>query len=887
LFLLACSSLAVWPARPVRAAEDPVLQVREFFPGPGGGFGFRTAAADVDRDGIKDLAVGAPNHAPEGLVWLLFLAADGATRELKVLSALEGGLQTGLHNGDDFGSGVAFLGDLDGDGGEELAAGASGDSLGGEGRGAVWILSLDGAGKVKKQVRIGAGAGGFTGGLDNGDAFGGSLAAPGDLDGDGKGDLVVHSAGDDDGGEGRGALWVLFLAADGTVKGQQKISSTVGGFDGAIEDGDGFGVGLGALGDLDGDGVEDLAVGAPGDDDGGTSRGAVWILFLRADGTVKAHQKISSTAGGLAGPLATLDRFGVAAAGLGDVDGDGTLDLAVGSRVRDSLPDEPEGAVWTLFLEPTGMVKGQGRIQESGSFGSSLAALGDFDGDGVEDFAAGKQTEFPCAGAGGAVELVFLNANGTAKAQRRTCAGDLGARANRVGAAGDIDGNGTRDLILSEPGDLWLLLLDPEEKVKERRRLFPGGTFTGDVDPDDAFGSAATGLGDLDGDGAGDIAVADPADDDGGEDFGAVWILFLKADGTVKADRKVSATQGGFAGPILENDGFATSLAGLGDVDGDGVEDLAIGARRDASGGENRGAVWILFLNADGTVKGQKKIAGGAGITLADGDLFGAGLAGLGDLDGDGVPDLAAGAPGKEVPFLANAGAVWVLFLKNDGGVKSAVEIPYAGEDVPSPRMGESLARLGDLDGDAVVDLAVGAPGVDPGVAFILILAKDGSATSSCRIHDQAMAEPTIFGASLAGIGDWNGDGSPDLAVEKDVDLDDEPNLNLVQFLFLDLDAVTIGDQVPNDCNQDGKLDIGDAICLLGHLFQGQPSELPCAGGTVDDRGNVALLDCDGNQRVDLTDAICVLAWLFQGGQEPIGGRECKETEGCPSACRT
>jgi hypothetical protein len=149
------------------------------------------------------------------------------------------------------------------------------------------------------------------------------------------------------------------------------------------------------------------------------------------------------------------------------------------------------------------------------------------------------------------------------------------------------------------------------------------------------------------------------------------------------------------------------------------------------------------------------------------------------------------------------------------------------------------------------------------------------------------MAEPTIFGASLAGIGDWNGDGSPDLAVEKDVDLDDEPNLNLVQFLFLDLDAVTIGDQVPNDCNQDGKLDIGDAICLLGHLFQGQPSELPCAGGTVDDRGNVALLDCDGNQRVDLTDAICVLAWLFQGGQEPIGGRECKETEGCPSACRT
>ena len=67
----------------------------------------------------------------------------------------------------------------------------------------------------------------------------------------------------------------------------------------------------------------DLAVGAHGDDDGGSGRGAVHILFLNSDGTVKTEQKISSTQGGLVGPLDNQDYFGVSAGSLGDVDGDG------------------------------------------------------------------------------------------------------------------------------------------------------------------------------------------------------------------------------------------------------------------------------------------------------------------------------------------------------------------------------------------------------------------------------------------------------------------------------------------------------------------------------------------------------------------------------------
>ncbi len=105
---------------------------------------------------------------------------------------------------------------------------------------------------------------------------------------------------------------VPVLAGPGTVLSHRKISSTDGGFQGILNDGDFFGDGVAALGDLDGDGVTDLAVGADGDDDGGSNHGAVWVLFLNDDGTVKTHQKISDTAGGFTGVLELSDTFGTA-----------------------------------------------------------------------------------------------------------------------------------------------------------------------------------------------------------------------------------------------------------------------------------------------------------------------------------------------------------------------------------------------------------------------------------------------------------------------------------------------------------------------------------------------------------------------------------------------
>ena len=102
-------------------------------------------------------------------------------------------------------------------------------------------------------------------------AFGGSLAALGDLDGDGVADLVAGSPNDSEAGPQRGAAHVLFMNPNGTVKGSVKLASGVSGVP-ALQDDDYFGSAVASLGDLDGDGVTDLAVGAYGDSSQGTKR---------------------------------------------------------------------------------------------------------------------------------------------------------------------------------------------------------------------------------------------------------------------------------------------------------------------------------------------------------------------------------------------------------------------------------------------------------------------------------------------------------------------------------------------------------------------------------------------------------------------------------------
>ena len=144
-----------------------------------------------------------------------------------------------------------------------------------------------------------------------------------------------------------GFFCVLGAAASSAqvlVQDFQKLSATQGQLVRVLDNEDEFGKAVARLGDLDGDGVDDLAVGAPLDDDGADNSGAVWILFLDGKGAVKRHQKISATDGGFTDILGREDNFGASVANLGDVDADPetATALAVGAFKH----DEERGAVW-------------------------------------------------------------------------------------------------------------------------------------------------------------------------------------------------------------------------------------------------------------------------------------------------------------------------------------------------------------------------------------------------------------------------------------------------------------------------------------------------------------------------------------------------------------
>ena len=412
------------------------------------------------------------------------------------------------------------------------------------------------------------------------------------------------------------------------VQGEQKISTEKGNFSGDLNNGDQFGSAIAGPGDLESDGVRDLAVGAPYMDGDGTDRGGIWILFMDDNGRVDLEQKISGNSGGFDGNLDDGDLFGSALAGIGDLNGDGAFDLVAGAP-QDDEGGSDRGAVWGLFLNDQGRVRDEqkiadgaggfsGDLDDSDRFGSAVAEIGDVDGDGVPDLAVGVPQD-----------------------------------------AGDVTG----------PGEVWILFLNAEGKVRDEQKIAKdAGGFDGNLDDGDRFGSAVARLGDLNGDGTPDIAVGAPGDAGNGAGRGAVWILFLDSGGRVRDEQKIADGAGGFEGDLHDGDQFGSALAGIDNFGGGKSTGLVVGAPDDDDGAENAGAVWVLFPGTFGRVDAWQKISPDAGNFDGDldaGDHFGAAVAGIGDLDNNGTVDLAVGAPGDDDGG-SDKGATWILFMRAD-----------------------------------------------------------------------------------------------------------------------------------------------------------------------------------------------------------------------------
>ena len=404
-------------------------------------------------------------------------------------------------------------------------------------------------GALLDALRLGERTGGFEPVLHDGDDFGTSVTRLGDLDGDGIAELAVGAPGGDQGGLDRGVVWILFRDASGRVRRTVRIGSGSAGFAGQLDDSDRFGHAVTGIGDLDGDGVPDLAVGAPGDDDGGSvifpdpSVGAVWILFMQREGRVDRHVKLSSTSGGMTSPLNELDAFGSSLASMGDFDGDGELDLAVGAP-GDNDAGINAGAIWILSLGADGTTTGQTKIPVGGAstgIGQSVAYLGDLNGDAVGDLAvAGSLIDQLTGELSGYVILIFMQLDGQV-----------------------------------------LSLFELQAPV---------GTT-------DDFGSSVAAIGDVDEDGVVDLAIGAALDDNGGQDAGAVYIARMLPAGFVKGYTLIDATNARLAPHLPSGDSkLGLCVAALGDENGDGVPDLLAGAPGENGLGDDRGAVWSLSL---------------------------------------------------------------------------------------------------------------------------------------------------------------------------------------------------------------------------------------------------------------------------------------------------
>ena len=432
----------------------------------------------------------------------------------------------------------------------------------------------------------------------------------------------------------------------GHVIGHQKISDTHGNFNAVLSDGKRIGRAVSSLGDLDDDGVGEIALGGR---EG--SRGAIWVLHLDATGKVKREQEISHRSGTFPGELDLTDNFGFSVATIGDLDDDGVVDVAVGAPGDDLDEDDTRfdyGTVWVLFLRRDGSVRTARNISDANAdfplsspgdqFGYSIAAIGDFDGDEVEDLLVGALT-----------------------------------------------------------GRLWMLLMNTNGTVRDSTEIeLPDSLVSGATVVDaEEFGLAVASLGDIDKDGTVDVAISGIDSSSNYNLATSVWILFLNPDASVKAFQTINATEGGFAGGFEAADFFGSSLASAGDANGDGVTDLLVGMDQaplshTAIFDETSGAAWLLFLTQGGTVKDYVKIGAGAdGFSSASiggewrGERFGASVAAVGDVNGDGVSDIAVGADGDEDGGSGygdgsghhDRGALWVLFLDGCGnGIVDATE---------------------------------------------------------------------------------------------------------------------------------------------------------------------------------------------------------------------
>lgn len=688
-----------------------------------------SSAGDVNNDGYSDVIIGASSYDDgqnnEGAAFLYMGSSSGL---LHIAS------WTGQINqaGSQFGWSVSSAGDVNGDGYSDVIVGAQEYTNGhfGEGGAFLYMGSTSGLSPTPS----------WTGEIDQAEAFfGWSVAGVGDVNRDGYSDVAVGALIYSNGQDQEGAAF-LYLGSTSGLSARASWTTEVNQLDAA------FGSAIGG-GDINGDGFSDVFVGAYRYESNEVNEGAAFLYLGSPSGL-----RTTASWTGQANKVSAF--FGWSLAAAGDVNGDGYGDLAVGAyNFSDGQPGVGAVMLYNGALTAVPQPTNTWKLTNSSFFtelGACVAAAGDVNGDGYSDIVIGA----PGYDNGQTDEGILLLYEGPFNGLQPAAAwtGEINQSSARFGcsaSAGDVNGDGYSDLLVGARGYSG-------DQLFEGAAFLYLGSFTGmetavswtaEGNQSQAGLGTVVAVGDVNGDGFADGLVSAPFYDAGRAEEGVVFLYPGSASGFPS-----SAVWTGRAGQASARIGKALAV---GDVNGDGFDDLLVGAPEFDAGEEDEGVAFLYF----GSVDGLSSSAAWTGQMNQADALFGDALA-LGDVNGDGFADALIGALGwdgyKGATFFYPGSASGLSLLPSWTGRVNQV----------SPQFG-SATSVGDVNGDGYGDVIVGAPYFDhdlydEGAIFVYLGSPAGPSLTASWTGRETVAS-TYLGETLCVAGDVNGDGLVDI----------------------------------------------------------------------------------------------------------------------------
>ena len=511
------------------------------------------------------------------------------------------------------------------------------------------------------------------------DISGYSVSSVGDVNGDGYDDLIVGAYKTDPYGRAdAGSSYVVFGKASGFGTVDLAALGTQGFQINGAAAGDYSGRSASSAGDINGDGYDDLIIGAYQADPSGKSRaGSSYVIYGKASGFGTVDLASLGSSGFQINGAASVEYSGVSVSSAGDVNGDGYDDLIVGAYQADPSGRTDAGSSYVVYGKASGFgtvdlaalgtqgfqINGAASVEYSGV---SVSSAGDVNGDGYGDIIIGAYNAGPSGKpSAGSSYVVYGKASGFGTVDLAAL-GTQGFQINgaasvdfsglSVSSAGDVNGDGYGDILIgasnsdasgmTNSGSSYVVFGKASGfGTVDLAALGTQGFQINGAASFDYSGVSVSSAGDVNGDGYDDIIIgAYQADPSGKTNAGSSYVIYGKASGFGTVDLAALGTQGFHINGAAADDNSGLSVSSAGDINGDGYDDLIVGAyQADPSGRTDAGSSYVIF---GGAQYGGSNIAMTVTGSAADESLFG--KSGADTIDGSGGNDTIQGGLGAD-----------------------------------------------------------------------------------------------------------------------------------------------------------------------------------------------------------------------------------------------